>query len=177
MKKVWILRLLLIIGLIYFAGFIATRTSGCQVHTTTAIVNGDSLRGDLENGEMVKVQKGYYVCNAVKRGDIVAYSLYGAKWPLVKVVRAVPGDTFTIAENVGGQFHIEVAGTPLRTANGELYALDSGRSKVLRLAEQTYRGVIPPGTYLILGDIPGGSFDSTKLGLVPTEKLIGKIVH
>ena len=177
MNRKWILRGGIFTLVIIVGAFLAHGSSSCVIKSTRAIVNGDSLQGDIENGSEVTVKNGYYKCNEVRRGDFVAYSMYGRKWPLVKVIRAIPGDTFSIVKNSNDLFQIIVAGEALRNASGELYALDDSHAKVLMLAERTNKGVVPAGTYIMLGDIVSGSLDSTKLGLIPMSKLIGKVVH
>ena len=47
--------------------------------------------------------------------------------------------------------------------------------RLLALYEKDYQGVIPAGAFLILGNAPGGSLDSTQFGLVSQEDLEGKV--
>jgi type IV secretory pathway protease TraF len=45
---------------------------------------------------------------------------------------------------------------------------------MLSLYEKDYKGIIPQNTYLILGDQPSGSVDSSVFGLVDKSDILGK---
>jgi hypothetical protein len=87
-------RLLEDAGVLVLAGIVFYFNSGgfCGGETLKLVVKGDSMAGIVENGEKVKVRKGYYDCHEIKRDDIVAYR-YGKEELLVKRVVAVPGDS------------------------------------------------------------------------------------
>jgi len=45
---------------------------------------------------------------------------------------------------------------------------------MLKLYEDDYHGIIPPNTYLLLGDQVNGSIDAGAFGLVDKSDIIGK---
>ena len=47
---------------------------------------------------------------------------------------------------------------------------------MLALYIKNYKGIIPARSYLILGNLPEGSVDSTRFGLIDQSALIGKVV-
>src|SRR5512135_985902 len=55
-------------------------------------VRGNSLSGVLEAGDKVVADMGYYSCNEPRLGDIVLFHWAGDASPIIKVIRAVPGD-------------------------------------------------------------------------------------
>ena len=57
-------------------------------------------------------------------------------------------------------------GEAIKNSEDYLYALDSSEYRTLCLYEKDYNGVIPSDAYLILGNFPQGSCDSTQIGLV-----------
>lgn len=141
----------------------------------TEIVQGDSMMGILKNGQEITVLKGYYQCNEVKRDDIVVYSYAGNPIPIVKSVKAIPGDRFEVRVNKDGLWNILVNNTILKTSDGTPYALAEPKSKMLALYVNSYHGIVPTDAYIILGNLPGGTTDSTQFGLVSKVDFIGKV--
>ena len=144
----------------------------CTVKTVTAIVRGNSMEGILKDGQEVPVLQNYYACNKVERGDIVVYNFPSS--PIVKKVMGLPGDTFAIKAS-GSGWNIVVNGKPLVTSDGTSYLLPDATSKMLALYATSDKGVIPPDGYMILGNVPTGSQDSTSFGLVSKTDFIGKV--
>ncbi len=154
---------------------------GCTVTDATATVAGNSMAGIVANGSTVTVEENYYACHDVARGDIVAYNYPGK--PLIKKVFGVPGDTLALApatSSVSGLvltgWSILVNGKALVNSAGYPYVITASGHRMLSIYVNDYRGVIPPDSYLILGDTPWGSEDSTVFGLVGREDLLGKVV-
>lgn len=137
------------------------------------IVRGNSMSPLLKDGDKVKIRYGYYGNHAVQRGDIVVCRLSFRRDPVIKIVRAVPGDRFGLEKTEGG-IRLLVNGTIVRNSEGLPYVFSGRRERMLMLYERDYHGVIPPNAYLLLGDIPEGSLDSSSIGLVGLEAIIGK---
>ena len=62
-------------------------------------VRGDSLYPLIKPGQTVKLIYGYYDDRPVERGEIVAYSYAGDTAPIIKIVKAVPGDKWRLEKN------------------------------------------------------------------------------
>lgn len=165
-----------------FAGisyFFYTRTgSPCPTTKEKMTVEGGSLEPLIKNGEVVTVLRGYYVCHEVLRNDIVVYQYSGRTNPLVKVVKAIPGDAFSIVSgDKGGEWYILVNSEVLKNSSGNPYILNSYAKDLLTLYEKDYGGFVPSTSYLILGELSPteGSLDSRRFGLIGKNDLIGKV--
>jgi signal peptidase I len=166
--------LLFIAVVLWVAGY-ANGGSSCPVVYKTQTVNGGSLAGYIESGSKVRVAFGYYACAAVVRGDLVIYNDAGNGNGVIKIAQAVGGDTFALALAEGG-VKIVVNGKVLKTSTGEPYRLSEDVSRLLAAYERDYHGVIPKRAVLLLGNLAGGSRDSTRFGLVSTDDILGKVV-
>ncbi len=152
----------------------AVPASSCATTKNTVEVQGGSLSGVFEPGDKVTSEMNYYACNDVKPGDIVVYNFPGNSLPLIKIVKGVPGDKLALAKS-GGAWNILINGAVLKTSKGEAYAIPS--PDMLNLYIRDYKGVIPADTYLLLGNLAGGSEDSTAFGLVSRSGLLGKVLR
>jgi signal peptidase I len=160
-------------------GFTAAQEGGwnrsCVTSIQQRVVEGDSMAGIFKNGGSLKALIGFYDCNPVERGDAVIYDYAGSVIPLVKTVKAVPGDSFRLEATNGGWL-VYVNGIELKNSQQKPYLLDRQGYEMLSLYEKTYNSRIPEHMFLLLGNIPRGSFDSTKFGLAHEEDIIGRAV-
>jgi signal peptidase I len=146
----------------------------CSVKTEGKIVKGDSLEPLIKNGQTVKVLLGYYNCHPIQRNDIVLYNYSGNKNPIIKTVKGVPGDRFSLEKTNNG-WYISINGEILKNSQSQPYILDYRGYKVLSLYERSYKGTIPEDAYLILGNLPYGSLDSSHFGFVGRKDFLGKV--
>lgn len=137
-------------------------------------VRGDSLAPLLRHGQTVRVAMGYYLRHPVQDNDIVLVRYAGNPKPLIKVVRGLPGSDISLEDAGAGRWRLRVAGRTLRNSEGKDYLLDERARRMLALYIRDYRGVIPPDAYLVLGDNPFGSLDSTRFGLLARSQLVAK---
>ncbi len=139
-------------------------------------VRGDSLSGIVESGETVNVLLGYYDCHEIKREDIVAYDYAGNENPVIKVVKALPSDSFSLKESKEGfGWNLFVNGKIAANSENQPYLLNESRYKMPSLYERDYNGVVPENSYLLLGNVASGSLDSTVFGLVHKSDILGKM--
>lgn len=135
------------------------------------------MSGLLESGETVEILHGYYRCEPMRRGDLVAYAYMGREAPVVKQVRGLPGDSFHVEpRSEGSGWHLELNGQVLRNAQGEPYWLDRRALRMLSVYEAGYQGIIPAQTCLLLGNRAEGSMDSSRFGLVHRDGLLGRVL-
>jgi signal peptidase I len=153
---------------------ITAATEKCSVTPEHRTAWGSSLSGIVEAGDIVTVLVGYYACNPVRRGDIVAYDYKGNPDPVTKIVKGVPGDRWHL-EASGSAYRIIVNDKALTTSTGEEYAILANRAGILKLYARDYP-VIPDKAYLLLGNLPEGTLDATRFGLVGLDSIIGKVV-
>lgn len=124
-------------------------------------VQDDSMLPAYKSGQRVFVATDYYRTNQILRGDVVGISLKTIQNPLIKRVAAAEAEIFS--------------------DNGDYIYLDNSE---VRLTKQDlaytqlvrYGYKVPNGTVVILGDNPSSTQDSKHLGLILTERIIGKIV-
>lgn len=102
-----------------------------------------------------------------RRNDIVMIRLNGRDDVLAKIIKAVPGDKWRFADGF-----IYVNGKVLENSRGEQYNI---RSEILDLSAKNHP-VIPENNYLLLGDLPSGSIDSGRFGLVSANQIIGALI-
>ncbi|MBI2623238.1 MAG: signal peptidase I [Candidatus Liptonbacteria bacterium] len=146
----------------------------CKTTEEKMTIAGDSLAGIVQSGAQVKVVKSYYACKDANRGDIVVYGYAGGTQPLAKIVKAIPGDKFELKKS-GNGWNILVNGAPAKNSKGTAYLLGEQQYRLLSLYVKDYGGVIPGNAYLIMGDDPAGSLDSSRFGLVDKSDFLGKV--
>jgi signal peptidase I len=141
------------------------------------IVQGQSMEPLFQDGTTVRVLMGYYACHPIERGDIILADFPGIRESFIlKQVRAIPGDRLALTEE-NGLWHIWVNGTLLTNATGSAYALSDALAQLLQNDEHEYGGVIPERYYLVLGEMPEGSFDSSRAGLFFQEMIVAKVLR
>lgn len=155
--------------------FIFESKKNCPIIQKQKTVLGNSLDGLADINETVLALEGYYKCNEVERGDIVMFSYGKSQYPVIKVVRGMPGDAFSLSPASNGQYLLlnnEIA----KTSKGEPYVLDKRSADLLSLYIRDYNGVIPKNAFLILGNRPYRNIDSTRIGLISKSAFLGKII-
>lgn len=146
----------------------------CPMRTQREVVQGNSLQGIIEDGATVRIQYGYYGCHIPLRDEVVAIRYAGNKNPLIKVIKGVPGDVFAL-EPMGGGQALLINHRPAFTSAGVPYVFSAQKAKVFSLYIRDYQGVIPDNAYLVLGNLPEGTMDSSQFGLIDKASLIGRV--
>lgn len=171
----------------FFSFFISTRelkrifignlyfSYDCILNTEEKTVNGQSLLGLIEEGQKINILYGYHNCNAIKTNDVVAYRYAGNQNPIIKIIKAVPGDSFELIQIKNG-WNIVVNGKIVKNSKNEPYILDKNGYLMLSLYEKDYKGIIPADSYLILGNVASGTLDSSRFGLISKSDILGKVV-
>ena len=154
-----------------------SKSKQCQVRIEEKIVRGGSLSPLIKNGQKVKFFANYYNCHEIQRGDVVLYSYAGDNVPLIKIIRGVPGDSFALKQASQGTYLILINGEILKNSEDKPYLISGKKYQMLALYERDYRGRIPADTYLLLGNIPSGTIDSTRFGLIGREGIMGKVEY
>ena len=147
----------------------------CIVKVKFFQVRGNSLSPLINPGQTIKLLYGYYNCHPVERGDIIAYNYAGNDAPIIKIVKAVPGDKWQLKKNNRqNSYQIMVNGGPLKNSDGKSYRIAESNIKMLKLYVQDYP-TIPQNTYLILCNQLSGSLDATRFGLIDKSDILGKL--
>lgn len=138
-------------------------------------VRGDSLAPLINPGQTIKLVYGYYDYQPVKREDIIAYNYAGNAVPIIKIIKAIPGDKWELKKNdQSDSYRIIVNGQSLKNSLGEFYQIPEAEIKMLKLYVRDYP-IIPLNTYLILGNRTAGTLDATRFGLINKKDIIGKV--
>lgn len=98
----------------------------------------------------------------VRRGDLVIFRTGAHSEPVIKIVKAEPGDSFGVMDDG----IIRVNGTPVLNSTGNSYVLPPSARGVLRAYQCVYQGTVPAETFLLLGDGAKGVIDSARIGLI-----------
>ena len=148
--------------------------NNCVTKAEQKIVQGNSLSGIIEHNSTVNILFGYYNCNEIMRNDIVAFNFSGNKEPIIKVIKGIPGDKFSLIKN-NQSWNILINNEILKNSEDRSYKLDEHQYKMLSLYEKDYKGTIPINAYLLMGNLEFGSLDSTRFGLVGKSAILGKV--
>jgi len=168
-----VLFLLLVLYILVIMGFFdtpSTTNNECGIEKRDEIVQGNSLDPFIKNGETVKALYHFYDCNQVNRMDVVLYDYAGSSNPIVKTVYAVPGEELSLQKNEDG-WNILVNKKVLKNRSGHPFLISQQGYRMLSL----YEGTLRADAYLILGENPSGSTDSTRFGLIGKQDILGKV--
>ena len=136
-------------------------------------VRGSSLAPLINSGQVIKLFYGYYNCHPIRREEIVAYNYAGNDAPIIKIVKAIPGDKWRLNKN-NHSYQIIVNNKALKNSEGKLYQIPENKITMLKLYTKSYP-VLPEDTYLILGNRVSGSLDASRFGLIDKGNILGKV--
>lgn len=149
------------IALVCFLAFLLVWYFGRE-----ASVIGNSMNPQLQNGDVILVNRLVYDTRKPRRGEVIAF------WPngnenahaSIKRVIALPGETITCKE---GKLYID----------GELLEEDYPTTELANLGTLEEPVVLKAGEYFVLGDDRESSEDSRdiNIGNVQREEIIGKV--
>ena len=140
------------------------------------IVRGNSLYPLIKDGEEIKLYRGYYKNRKIGRGDIIAFNYTGRKVPVIKIVKAIGGDKFSVRELKDNRYELTINGKGLKDWRGLSYTFSNKKKKMLKLYEKDFNGTVPIGFYLVFGvESCDACLDSGRFGFLQKAKIIGKI--
>ncbi|TMC03982.1 MAG: signal peptidase I [Chloroflexi bacterium] len=169
----------------------ATAVAAVALAALTARVEGPSMSPTLRDGDLLLVDRLGPRLAPPARGDVVVIALNPSGVPGVKRVVAVPGDTVAIdgthVDGPGGRPHPVVllrpgGAGPWRQLDEPYLAGDWGRPEFCCDAGGRAGGpaarplTVPAGEFFVLGDNRGVSIDSRTFGLVPRDRILGRVL-
>ena len=128
---------------------------------TPAMVDGDSMMPNLQNNNIVLLNKLKYKLNGLNRFDVVVINHDGTK--LIKRVVGLPGEHVEYKDNA-----LYVDGFLI----DENFKHDTTHD--FKLESIGYL-TIPGDMYFVVGDNRNNSLDSRVLGLMSKDEIIGKV--
>ena len=140
--------------------------------TSTVTVEGNSMAPMIADGTNITIVSGGPQCaEPLARHAVVVVRNARHRLPLLKSLRGLPGDGFHLD---GG--HLFVNSAVVKNSAGQVYDFANTGFAMFAVYAQDYAATIPADTYLVLGDDAHGSLDSSQLGLVAREDIIGRRV-
>lgn len=127
-------------------------------------------------GTKLKIEYGYYKCHPASRGDVVMLKVTGRDLPLLETIRMIPGDIYEVRESKNQRYRVYVNHRVLKNSKGEEYDYSVNRVSMLRLYENNFKKGIREDVYFAFFEDPTGGFDSTRLGAITPEVMIGKVL-
>jgi len=147
----------------------ANETEAPKCDSRPVKVEGSSLSPLVAPNSTVEVVPTSCI-DEIERDALVLFRSGAMKKPIIKQVRALGGDRFELKNG-----RILVEEKILDTATGKPFSLSEERQAVLRMYVRDYNGIIPENTFLLLGTNPAGALDSTRLGLIHRNDIIGVV--
>ena len=130
---------------------------------TPVVVSGDSMKPNLDNGQMLLVRKIGYNSGTIERFDIVV--IKNDNEEIIKRVIGLPGE------------HISYKNNRLYVNDELIEVIYSFRdTNDFNLEEVCTCSSIPKGKYLVLGDNRPISKDSRTIGLIDEDDIVGKAI-
>jgi signal peptidase I len=170
----------------------ATAVAAAALAALTARVEGASMEPTLRDGDFLLVDRLGPLVRPPSRGDIVVVGLNANGLAGVKRVIGVPGDEVAIdgvsVDAPGGRPHPAVllrpgGAGPWQRLVEPYVAAGWGRPEFCCGAGGLTSGgsaprplTLPAGEYFVLGDNRGVSIDSRDFGLVPRDRILGRVV-
>ncbi len=113
--------------------------SECHELRAAKTIRGHSMEPLLQDGTENFARMGYYACHVPKHGDIVIARLVHDHDPIIKQIKAIPGDTLVVVPaDTTDAFHLEINGQRASNSEGKPYVFDTARADMLRLYSRDY---------------------------------------
>lgn len=130
----------------------------------------------LEKNQQYKILVGYYDCNPIERGDLVAFLVPDAERPVVRVVRGLPGDQIEVRAVEGDKWEVLVNGDPAFEPNAQVMWTPPTASPLLQEVLLKQDNILRENEYLVLAVSRLGEADSLSLGPTAKTQITGKIM-
>ena len=149
----------------------------CVQKQLTKGIEDEHMAEIIQPGRTVRIFENFYKCNNVKRGDMVYFRFSQQIEPVVRVIRAIPGDKYSLSEATDskGMWQITINGKAIES-KGQPYLIKSNSVPPLKTYELSRGGVLAEDEYILLSSNPPGLSDSSNLGLAKRSDFIGKVI-
>ncbi|OFZ14875.1 MAG: hypothetical protein A2Z20_04615 [Bdellovibrionales bacterium RBG_16_40_8] len=149
----------------------------CVKDSIAQTVSDNNMAGIIPKNSVVKIMLGYYGCNNVKRDDLVWYRFSDHINPVVRLVRGLPGDKYSLTPDPSDKerWFININGKPVKSEKENFY-IKSNTVPPLKTYELSRGGVLQTDEFIILSNFPPGISDSSNLGLISKKTLVGKVI-
>lgn len=143
-----------------------------------SLIKGNSLAPLIPNGRTITWEPLACTSLPLSNETIIILKNGSSEIPLIKIIKAIPGDRFSINQTTSKHlWDIKVNGKLLKNSINRFYKLPTAKAKMLQLYERSFNGIIPANAYMVLGDQVGGTTDSSRFGLISRKDIIGVIIY
>lgn len=135
-------------------------------------IEGSSMAPLVQPGDKVETMPPQCLGRDIQDGDVIVFTNSAVRTAVIKRVIARGADRFAVKDGT-----VLVNGKKVTTADGREFHLSDGRLGMIRVYESGYNGVVPATAYLVMGEQPGGTTDSTRFGMVDLSDIKGVMVR
>lgn len=142
------------------------------------IENPDDQLGSIaKRGQKLKVTLNWFACNPLERDSLVYYRFSSALDPIVRIVRAIPGDKFEVVRSKDGNaWNLEVNGDLVMSDDGKSPYFFGGKGNTtLGLYQKNTNGVLAENDVIVFAAVPPGDNDSGLFGVTSARAIMGKV--
>lgn len=133
------------------------------------------MQGILAPGQTIQIDQNFYSCQKPKIGDLVTIKKSGFPAEIVKQIFASPGSKFKLVGNRSGA-ELWVDGKPIKNFQNKTYRFSEKAFDMLKIYQDSFKGVLPSDQYFVFGSQGGDSRDSSRFGPVNRSEIIGKVL-
>jgi signal peptidase I len=145
-------------------------TINCALLTLKVV--GTSMLPMIQPADRLAVEPTECLKSEIQKEDVILFRSGIDKNPLVKTVHATEGDTLKV-DIQGNTGTIFVNNEEITNSAGEKFKLSTNRSKMIKL----YEGTLNPNTFLVMGERALGTNDSSRIGLIHKDDVIGRVIE
>lgn len=152
--------------------------NSCYEEERLQKVDDPQMTGLVDPGIPVTLLKGFYECNPLSRGDLVAFRYHTEQPPVIRVVRGIPGDRFeVIKDEKQPGWKIRINGEFIKVGRDEDLSYGApGFIPPLGLSAGIRNNIIGEGEVILMTNSHSGKFDSTLMGILSVKDIVGKII-
>lgn len=171
------------IGFVVFSALNIQRTANRSGHlecidkTVNATAVDPFMAGIINKDSAYSVLTKYYDCNPINRNDIVWFQFSRVIAPVPRRVVGLPDDNFDVVQDPSDleKWFIKIGDDVVKSHSGQDYFIKSKSVPPLKTYALSLKGKIPKDKYIILSSEPPGLTDSSNLGLVRHDALVGRV--
>ena len=150
----------------------------CDSKLIESSVSDNYMEDRFKKGQKVKILMNALACDPPKKGDIVLFQISSQLPPSLRYVRGVPGDRYQVIPKPksNGIWEIKINGKHVK-AGSENYYIKSKNPPALRTMQESRNGVLLQGEFILFGNSTPSISDSSNLGVIKQDNIIGKLIE
>lgn len=139
-------------------------------------LHDERMAGLIDSHQQLKVMTNYFSCNPIRRGELVYLKIADNIAPAVRIVRGVPGDKYEVYKvaDKADHWRVKINDEDVKAAN-ETLELVSKFAPALRTYQISRQGILRENEYIIFSNTTPSLSDSSDLGLVGKDRVLGRV--